>query len=161
MKIINNELDLRQWFKDNYKEIGFSKIVKENFKGFPDFIVIENGEEKRVEMEVKSSNFNYHKHPIDEVDKVICVMKDEELAVPIIEIENIRLAKFGEGKESEFSIINKIKKLFKKEKILTTSEISKKLGIHWNTAEKYLLELVIEGKIQKIKKEGVNLWLLK
>lgn len=52
-------------------------------------------------------------------------------------------------------------KLIKKKKIVTSSEIAGELKISWNTAEKYLLELVIEGKIDKIKKAGVNLWMLK
>ena len=55
----------------------------------------------------------------------------------------------------------KIIDLIKKEKIVTSSEIAKHLKISWNTAEKYLLELVIDGKIEKIKKLGVNLWILK
>ena len=55
----------------------------------------------------------------------------------------------------------KIINLIKKEKIVTSSEIAKHLKVSWNTAEKYLLELVIEGKIEKIKKLGVNLWVLK
>ena len=55
----------------------------------------------------------------------------------------------------------KIIDLIKSEKIVTSSEIAEKLKISWNTAEKYLLELVIEGKIDKIKKAGVNLWVLK
>lgn len=46
-------------------------------------------------------------------------------------------------------------------RVITSSELSKFLGVSWNTAEKYLLELVIDGKIIKIKKEGVNLWMLK
>lgn len=54
-----------------------------------------------------------------------------------------------------------ISRLIKKEKIVTSSEVANHLGISWNTAEKYLLELVIEGKIEKIKKTGVNLWMLK
>jgi len=54
----------------------------------------------------------------------------------------------------------KIIELLKKEKIVTSSEIASYLNISWNTAEKYLLELVIEGKISKIKKVGVNLWVL-
>ncbi|MCK5321512.1 HTH domain-containing protein [Candidatus Pacearchaeota archaeon] len=55
----------------------------------------------------------------------------------------------------------KIIKRIKKEKIVTSSEIANHLNISWNTAEKYLLELVIDGKIDKIKKVGVNLWVLK
>lgn len=54
-------------------------------------------------------------------------------------------------------IVEKIKK----ERVVTTSDIAKHLKISWNTAEKYLLELIIEGKVEKIKKEGVNLWVLK
>jgi Mn-dependent DtxR family transcriptional regulator len=51
--------------------------------------------------------------------------------------------------------------IIKKEKVVTSSEIAKKINISWNTAEKYLLELVIDGEIEKIKKMGVNLWVLK
>ena len=36
-----------------------------------------------------------------------------------------------------------ILELIKKEKIVTSSEIAKHFEISWNTAEKYLLELVI------------------
>ncbi len=55
----------------------------------------------------------------------------------------------------------KILDLIKKEKIVTSSEIAKHIKVSWNTAEKYLLELIIDGKIIKIKKLGVNLWMLK
>lgn len=56
---------------------------------------------------------------------------------------------------------NKILEIIKKEKVVTSSEIAEKLKISWNTAEKYLLELIIDGKIIKLKKSGVNLWMLK
>ena len=55
----------------------------------------------------------------------------------------------------------KILKFLRQKRVITSSEIAKFLKISWNTAEKCLLELVIEGKIEKIKKEGVNLWMLK
>ncbi len=55
----------------------------------------------------------------------------------------------------------KILDFIKKKKVVTSSEVAKYLKISWNTAEKYLLELIIEGKVKKIKKEGVNLWMLK
>ena len=58
-------------------------------------------------------------------------------------------------------IHNKILSLIKKEKVVTSSEVANSLRISWNTAEKYLLELVIDGKIEKVKKIGVNLWLRK
>ena len=48
-----------------------------------------------------------------------------------------------------------------KEKVITSSELAKHLAVSWNTAEKYLLELIIENKLIRIKKKGVNLWLKK
>jgi len=56
-------------------------------------------------------------------------------------------------------IKNKVLKLLGDEKVITSSELAKHLRVSWNTAEKYLLELVIENEIIKIKKEGVNLWM--
>ena len=55
----------------------------------------------------------------------------------------------------------KILELIKKEKVVTSSEVASHLGVSWNTAEKYLLELIIDGKVDRIKKVGVNLWLPK
>jgi Mn-dependent DtxR family transcriptional regulator len=52
-------------------------------------------------------------------------------------------------------------KFIKKERVITSSELARNLKVSWNTAEKYLLELVISGKVEKIKKQGVNLWLRK
>jgi Mn-dependent DtxR family transcriptional regulator len=46
----------------------------------------------------------------------------------------------------------------KKEGVVTTSEISHILKVSWNTAEKYLLELALDKKVQRVKKTGVNLW---
>lgn len=57
--------------------------------------------------------------------------------------------------------IHKILELIKRERVVTSSEVAKHFKLSWNTADKYLLELVIEGKIERIKKEGVNLWLVK
>ena len=56
---------------------------------------------------------------------------------------------------------NKILDLAKKERVITTAEVSNKFKISWNTAEKYLLELTLDNRFNRIKKEGVNLWLLK
>lgn len=55
----------------------------------------------------------------------------------------------------------KILNLIKKERAITTSELAETLKVSWNTAEKYLLELTIEGKVLRLKKQGVNIWLHK
>ena len=59
------------------------------------------------------------------------------------------------------NIHKKILVFLKEKRVITTSELAKFLKVSWNTAEKYLLELAVEGKVLKIKKEGVNLWILK
>jgi Mn-dependent DtxR family transcriptional regulator len=58
------------------------------------------------------------------------------------------------------NIHKEIIKLLEKERVITSSELANFLKVSWNTAEKHLLELALEGKIIKIKKLGVNLWLL-
>jgi Mn-dependent DtxR family transcriptional regulator len=54
-----------------------------------------------------------------------------------------------------------ILRYIKKHRVVTTSELAGFLKISWNTAEKYLLELAVEQKVVKLKKQGVNLWLLR
>jgi len=58
-------------------------------------------------------------------------------------------------------IEKKILDFLGKKKVITSSELAKHLKISWNTAEKYLLELIIRNKAIKIKKKGVNLWMKK
>ena len=54
-----------------------------------------------------------------------------------------------------------ILEFLKKNRVITSSELAKQLNISWNTADKYLLELAFAKKIERIKKKGVNLWMLK
>jgi|TARA_B100000315_G_scaffold126024_2_gene115741 predicted HTH transcriptional regulator len=49
----------------------------------------------------------------------------------------------------------------RKDKVVTTAEIANKLDISWNTAERHLLELTLDNKFERLKKAGVNLWILK
>jgi DeoR/GlpR family transcriptional regulator of sugar metabolism len=56
---------------------------------------------------------------------------------------------------------DKILKLLREKRVITSSELAKHLGISWNTAQAYLMELALLDQITRIKKEGVNLWLLK
>lgn len=55
----------------------------------------------------------------------------------------------------------KIINFLKKNKVITSSELADFLKISWNTADKYLLELTLDGKVERIKKKGVNLWIKK
>ncbi|MCU0642627.1 MAG: hypothetical protein MUF61_03595, partial [archaeon] len=92
---IRDESDLSNWFKKNYKKIGFSKIIKDNGGRFPDFIMIKDNKTVKVELEVSSSNFTQHKHQISKVDIVVCANKDADLGVPIIEIEKVKLIEWN------------------------------------------------------------------
>ncbi|MAH07014.1 hypothetical protein CMI38_02055 [Candidatus Pacearchaeota archaeon] len=154
---IRNESDFRNWFIENYKDLGFSKIVASSTLSFPDFVMIESEKESRVELETKSSNFILHKHPADGVDKVVCIVEDVELGVPTIIVEGLHLISFEE--ESTYSNLNRVYNLFKSNKILTTSEVASLLGISKGAAERNLMELTLDKKIERIKKEGINLWL--
>ena len=55
----------------------------------------------------------------------------------------------------------KIIELIKKERVVTSSEVAEFFKVSWNTAEKYLMELALDAKVDRIKKVGVTLWLLK
>lgn len=55
----------------------------------------------------------------------------------------------------------KILEVMTREKIVTTSDVAIELKISWNTADSYLKELLIEKKVERIKKKGVTLWLKK
>lgn len=156
---IRNEADLKNWFMKNYKKLGYSKILRHDRGIFPDFIMLEGDKKVRVELEIKSSNFLLHKHPISKVDRVICIKKDVKLNIPIIELKNFKIIAFDQY--TPYDIKQDIYKLFRYNKVLTSSEVSKKLNIVWNTADSYLKDLVIEGKIERIKKEGVNIWIMK
>lgn len=54
---------------------------------------------------------------------------------------------------------SKILKLLGEKKVITSSELAKFLGMSWNTAQSYLMELALDGDILRVKKEGVNLWM--
>ncbi len=156
---VRNETEIDNWFKKNYKKLGFSKIIRKDIGEFPDYIMLENGREVRIELETKTSNFILHNHPIEKVDKIICIEKDIELKIPVIVVKELKLEKF-DG-ETKYSIKNDIYNLFKKEKILVSSDVAKKLNIASGTAERYLLELVIDGKIIRIKKKRLSIWMRK
>jgi Mn-dependent DtxR family transcriptional regulator len=53
---------------------------------------------------------------------------------------------------------NKILEFLRKEKVATSSDVARFLKVSWNTAESHLKELLIENKVERIKKRGANLW---
>ena len=57
--------------------------------------------------------------------------------------------------------LHKILKFIEKNRVITTSELAEQFKVSWNTAEKYLLEMALDNKVTRLKKAGVNLWILK
>lgn len=57
--------------------------------------------------------------------------------------------------------IKKVMQLVIEKRIVTSSEIAKIMKISWNTADSYLKELLIEGKVERMIKDGVTLWIKK
>ncbi len=69
-------------------------------------------------------------------------------------------------KSRKFQHCSKIVELVKKERVVTSSEVARALDVSWNTAESYLKDLALEGKIERIQKKadkkiGVTLWMKK
>lgn len=156
---IRNEADLHNWFKKNYKKLGFTKIIQFDRGDFPDFVMQKNNNICNVELEIFSSNFIQHGHDPKKIDLVICAYNDIKLNVPVKVIKDVKLIEFD--KKTSLSFENQIYRLFGKEKILTTNEAAKLLNIHQATAKSALTELLLDNKVERIKKEGVTLWMKK
>ncbi len=88
-KVIKTESELKSWFMKNYKKLGYSSIVRKDCGECPDFIMIKNGKELGVELETTASNFILHKHQLDKVDEVVCIVKDVKLGKPVININEL------------------------------------------------------------------------
>ena len=75
--------------EENFENLGYSKILRRDNGTFPDFIMERKGEVVKVELETLSSNFIVHNHDKKEVDEVVCIEKDIEVGVPIIEVSGL------------------------------------------------------------------------
>jgi hypothetical protein len=90
---ISRESEFRQWFEKNYEELGYSSIVRKDIGIFPDYIMLRENKKVKVELEIFSSSFISHKHPVANVDEVICIKKDADLPVKVIEVSELNYKK--------------------------------------------------------------------
>ncbi len=86
-KVIKNESELKKWVIDNYRKLGYSRIVRKDIGICPDLIMVRNGKEVKVELETVASNFLLHKHNLNDVDEIVCIVKDINLGKPVICVE--------------------------------------------------------------------------
>lgn len=90
MKTVRTEREFANWFRKNFKKLGFSKIVRGDISRFPDFIMLRDDKEVRVELETIASNFIAHKHNINDVDEIVCLVKDVVLDKPTFVVKDIK-----------------------------------------------------------------------
>ena len=87
--IIYKESEFKMGFEKNYKRFGYSKILRKDIGIFPDFIMLKNDKQVRVELETRVSNFIIHGHSIKDVDDVLCIEKDINLNTNVIQVDDL------------------------------------------------------------------------
>ncbi len=135
--MVRNESEFKDWFLDNFKTLGYSKIIKDNKGKFPDFFMLKNNKKIGVELETLLSNFILHRHNAEKVDEVVCIIKDISLKVPTIKVEGLKYE--SNTKRISATIDEKTEKIIE--------ELLKK-GIYRNKSH------VIEEAIKFFKKRG-------
>ena len=83
------EAEVIRWIKNNYRLLGYDKILQENDRKCPDFVMLKGCNKIRVEVELYSRGFLKHKHDPSSVDEVLCVKKDVDLSIPVSEIKQL------------------------------------------------------------------------
>ncbi len=89
--ICGYEYEVVRWIRNNYKMLGYDKILSENKDKVPDFIMIKNNRKLRVEVEIYSNSFIKHKHNPKDVDEVLCVIDNCKLPIKTSTIKQLKL----------------------------------------------------------------------
>jgi hypothetical protein len=138
-KVIKNESEFKLWFMKNYKRLGYLDIIRKDIGKCPDFVMLKNNNQFNVELETVASNFLKHKHPLDKVDEVVCIVNDIGLEKPVIVAEDLEFKGSSKIKVT-LSINNKVYSEFQKYCENNAIMLSKRL----------------ELEMEKIIKKGVN-----
>lgn len=88
-KEIRSEREMSEWFLKNYKQLGYSQIIKNNKSRFPDFIMLRGNKQVGVELETLASHFILHKHNLKKVDEIVCLKKDTNFSSKLIELSKL------------------------------------------------------------------------
>ena|SRR3989344_3546367 len=89
--ILAYEGEIIHWIKEHYRELGYDDIIECKAQEFPDFIMKKGTKTIRVEVEIYSKSFVKHKHNLNQVDEILCIVDDAKLPVKTIEIETLKL----------------------------------------------------------------------
>ncbi|MBS3151459.1 hypothetical protein J4443_03720 [Candidatus Woesearchaeota archaeon] len=93
------EYEIIDWIKENYKLIGYDKLLEENKNKIPDLVMLKNGKKANVEVEIYSSSFVKHKHNPSKIDEVLCLINDSKLSIKTIKIKQLKLWYHLQGNE--------------------------------------------------------------
>jgi len=137
------ESEFRMWFKFNIVLFGYTEIIEDNEKSFPDFVMKKkDGSIERVELELVDISFYRHKHDINKVDKIICVYGELQ------NIGNVPVLNFMRDFKSssrtvniDDDILNQIRALVKKD------------PIKYPSCKNYVEQAVLKGLIEYENKE--------
>ncbi|MBT7706051.1 hypothetical protein HN747_01250 [archaeon] len=127
--IIKNEKQFSAWFRENFKQLGFDGMVRGDISRCPDYIMLRDGKEIRVELETLASNFLAHKHSYDDVDEIWCLVEDVKLEKLTVTVENL---KFEGPKKVTLSIESDVYDKFQKYCEKNAIMLSKKVEIFMN-----------------------------
>ena len=89
--VYTNEADFRKWFEKNLDRFGIKEIIV-NQEVCPDYVVIMNdGKTARIEVELFSENFKYHRHDPNKVDYIVaCYSKKDNMeGVPVMTVHRL------------------------------------------------------------------------
>lgn len=147
----------REWFENNFEILGFDKIKETKERGSPNFKMIKDGKEMGVELETLSSNFLKHGHDSEEIDLVLCLLKDEELPVETKEITELELAPEAstpssrETKYGKILLLLELARMGANVETLETSsqELAKKIGEDQKAVSRWLEELSEQGLVER------------
>jgi Arc/MetJ-type ribon-helix-helix transcriptional regulator len=129
-KKFSNEKQFAEWFEANFELLGFDKIIEKPVK-CPDYIMLKGPIRVKVELETMSSNFILHKHDPKDVDLVICLLKNKDLPVQIIELSAFEYAPPETNKPKISCLIDKDLVDWLDSQIITKRFASRSHGIEY------------------------------
>lgn len=146
---LEREQGFREWFEKNYEVLGFDRIKENRLRGSPDYTMMKNGKEVKVELESLSSNFITHGHDPEETDLVVCIVEDKKLPVETFETYNFEFGKEKPPKTREetgfrrFPILLELAKLSENtnRNEITVKELAEKTNISQQSASRRIFEL--------------------
>lgn len=151
----NNEQEFRNWFEQNYKQLGYKEIILSQRRATPDYVVRTNDNKiLKLEVEFLVENFILHKHTKDKVDHILAFTTKKQqlkLDIPITLIKPYvcKKCEFKHRHPANWEIIHLIVN-----RQLKPKEVAK-LGYKYITAWKYHKKW-IEAKARADEKMGIK-----